>query len=126
MAGERRSYKANQIYRDPSWRKVDKEGVMRMHPEDAKAFEFSKGATAICESANGSIQVIIEIDDTVRKGMVTLPHGYGLRYQDSAPIGPELNKLTSSDWCDPFSRTPFHKYVPVRITTAKVELEGSN
>ncbi|WP_320819074.1 molybdopterin-dependent oxidoreductase [Thalassolituus sp.] len=126
MAGERRSYNANQIYRDPSWRKVDKEGVMRMHPEDAKAFEFSKGATAICESANGSIQVIIEIDDTVRKGMVTLPHGYGLRYQDSAPIGPELNKLTSSDWCDPFSRTPFHKYVPVRITTAKVELEGSN
>jgi anaerobic selenocysteine-containing dehydrogenase len=51
----------------------------------------------------------------VRPGMVTLPHGYGMRFKGSAPIGPELNRLTDSEHCDPLSRTPFHKHVPVRI-----------
>ncbi len=115
MAGERRSYNANQIYRDPKWRKVDPHGAMRMHPEDANRLELTDGAQAICESENGQIPVFIEIDDSVRQGMVTLPHGYGMRYKDSAPIGPELNRLTSSSHCDPLSKTPFHKHVPVRI-----------
>ncbi|MDE2420577.1 MAG: molybdopterin-dependent oxidoreductase [Gammaproteobacteria bacterium] len=115
MAGERRSYNANQIYRDPKWRKVDPHGSMRMHPEDASRLELTDGAQAICESENGQIPVFIEIDDSVRQGMVTLPHGYGMRYKDSAPIGPELNRLTSSSHCDPLSKTPFHKHVPVRI-----------
>lgn len=35
----------------------------------------------------------------------TLPHGYGMRYRGSAPIGPELNRLTRSDHCDPLTRT---------------------
>src|SRR6185436_8382190 len=36
IAGERRSYNANQIFRDPAWRKADREGAMRMHPDDAR------------------------------------------------------------------------------------------
>lgn len=115
MAGERRSYNANQIYRDPAWRKVDPHGAMRMHPEDAAALELADGGKALCTSANGTIEAVVEIDDSVRRGMVTMPHGYGVRYKDSAPIGPELNKLTGSGHCDPFSRTPYHKYVPIHI-----------
>lgn len=115
MAGERRSYNANQIYRDPAWRKVDPHGAMRMHPQDAEVLGLASGDWAYCRSRQGAIKVVIEIDDSVRTGMVTLPHGYGMRYKDSAPIGPELNKLTSADHCDPLSRTPFHKYVPVAI-----------
>ncbi len=115
MAGERRSYNANQIYRDPAWRKVDPHGAMRMHPEDAERLGLADGEKATCTSERDSIEVVIEIDDAVRTGMVTLPHGYGMRYRDSAPIGPELNRLTSSTHCDPLSRTPFHKYVPVHI-----------
>jgi anaerobic selenocysteine-containing dehydrogenase len=115
MAGERRTYNANQIYRDPAWRKVDKEGVMRMHPDDAALLDMANGAHASCRSVRGEIQVIIQIDDTVRPGVVTLPHGYGMRFRDSAPLGPQINVLTSSGHCDPFSKTPFHKYVPVHI-----------
>lgn len=120
MAGERRSYNANQIYRDPGWRKVDPHGSMRMHPEDASSLQISDGGKAVCESAHGKIEVVVEIDDSVRRGMVTLPHGYGMRYQGSEPIGPELNRLTASDHCDPLSRTPFHKYVPVHIRALEV------
>ena len=116
MAGERRSYNANQIYRDPKWRKVDPHGAMRMHPDDAAVLGLKDGDAAECQSAQANIDVVIELDDSVRRGMVTLPHGYGMRYQDSAPIGPQLNRLTTGNWCDPLSRTPFHKFVPVRVS----------
>lgn len=115
MAGERRSYNANQIYRDPAWRKIDPHGAMRMHPEDALALELADGDNAVCSSERGNIPVVIEIDECVRRGVVTLPHGYGMRYKNSAPVGPELNRLTSASHCDPLTRTPFHKYVPVHI-----------
>ena len=115
MAGERRGYNANQIYRDPAWRKVDPHGAMRMHPDDAAALELVDGESAVCTSERASIEVVIQVDDSVRRGMVTLPHGYGQRYNGSAPIGPELNRLTSGGHCDAISRTPFHKYVPVHI-----------
>lgn len=118
MAGERRSYNANQIYRDPAWRKIDPHGAMRMHPEDAAALSLAEGAAAVCESDTGRINVVIEHDDAVRRGTVTLPHGYGMRFRGSAPIGPELNRLTRSDHCDPLTRTPYHKYVPVRVLVA--------
>lgn len=115
VAGERRSYNANQIYRDPAWRKVDPHGAMRMNPDDAAALGLADGARALCRSASAEIEVVIEHDDGLRRGMVTLPHGYGMRYRGGAPIGPELNRLTSASHCDPFTRTPFHKYVPVSI-----------
>ena len=42
LAGERRSYNANQIYRDPAWRKVDAEGRLRMNPHDAADFVWKQ------------------------------------------------------------------------------------
>lgn len=123
-AGERRSYNANQIYRDPAWRKTDSQGAMRIHPEDAASLGLSEGDAARCTSAHGEIPIVIEIDDAMRRGMVSLPHGYGIRYRDEPPLGPELNRLTSKDDCDPLSRTPYHKYLPVRISKA-VELTVS-
>lgn len=116
LAGERRAYNANQIFRDPAWRKVDRDGAMRMHPDDARALGLADGSRARCTSATGSIEVTIEVDDSVRTGMVTLPHGYGMRYQGGAPLGPEINRLTASEHCDPLARTPYHKHVPVTIT----------
>lgn len=115
MAGERRSYNANQIYRDPAWRKVDPHGALRLHPEDAVMLRVADGERVTCTSARDSIEVVVEVDDSVRRGMVTLPHGYGQRYQGGPAIGPELNRLTSGDHCDPLSRTPYHKYVPVHL-----------
>jgi anaerobic selenocysteine-containing dehydrogenase len=115
MAGERRIYNANQIYRDAAWRKVDTQGAMRMHPDDAEMLGIAKGATVICESSGGRITAVVELDKGLRRNVVTLPNGYGLRFQNKEPVGPQLNMLTSSDHCDPLTKTPFHKYVPIRI-----------
>jgi len=115
LAGERRAYNANQIFRDPAWRKVDAAGAMRMHPDDARALGLGDGAKAICTSDRGELEVTIEIDDALRTGMVTLPHGYGMRYRGGDPVGPQINRLTASEHCDPLARTPYHKHVPVSV-----------
>jgi anaerobic selenocysteine-containing dehydrogenase len=118
IAGERRSYNANQIFRDPAWRRVDPHGAMRMHPDDARARGLADGARAICTSETGEIEVTVELDDALRPGVAILPHGYGMRYRGGEPIGPQINRLTASHHCDPLARTPYHKHVPVSVRAA--------
>ena len=115
MAGERRGYNANQIYRNPAWRKTDQKGTMRMHPEDAQELEISEGSEVICESERGSIKVFVALDNSVRRKVVTLPNGYGVSYKGNKPEGPELNMLTKGNHCEPFTKTPYHKHLPVKI-----------
>jgi anaerobic selenocysteine-containing dehydrogenase len=115
MAGERRSYNANQIYRNPEWRKIDKNGTMRIHPEDAAEIGIANGTEVVCSSAIGSLNVFVEIDETVRRKVVTLPNGYGLKYKNGEPSGPQLNLITPGNHCDPLTKTPFHKYLPVKL-----------
>jgi len=117
IAGERRAYNANTIYRAPEWRRQDADGALRMHPEDANALGLVDGARARLSSARGEIDVTVAHYDAIRRGVVTLPHGYGMRYDGGPPAGPELNRLTSAAHCDPVARTPFHKFVPVRISS---------
>lgn len=120
MAGERRGYNANQIYRNPAWRKTDQKGSLRMHPEDAQELAITSGAEVICESERGSIHVFVELDNSVRRKVVTLPNGYGFSYKDNKPEGPELNMLTASNHCEPFTKTPYHKYLRVKISKAEI------
>ncbi len=126
MAGERRAYNANQVLRDPAWRKVDPHGALRMHPDDARERGLGSGARAVCTSDTGEIEVTIELDEGLRRGMVALPHGYGMRYRGGAPLGPEVNRLTSGDHCDPIARTPFHKHVPVRVRAVDRDSMGNH
>ncbi|MEM7535012.1 MAG: molybdopterin dinucleotide binding domain-containing protein [Chloroflexota bacterium] len=120
-AGERREYNANQIYRTPEWRRNDPDGALRISPVDAEAVGVTDGGKAMCASMRGSIEVVVMIDPAQRPGFVSLPHGHGFTYPDLeteelVQHGPRVNELTSSDWCDPIAKTPYHKYVPVRVT----------
>ncbi|MFO1399291.1 MAG: molybdopterin dinucleotide binding domain-containing protein, partial [Burkholderiales bacterium] len=121
-AGERRSYNANQIYRDPAWRKGDRRGALRIHPDDARDLGMAEGETVRCESDRAALDVCLEFDDGLRRGVLALPHGYGMRYAGGEPLGPCINRLTGSDHCDPFTRTPYHKYVPVSLARRAVDV----
>lgn len=120
VAGERRSYNANTIYRDPQWRKSDADGALKIHSADAASLQLTDGSWARCESKRGAAIVRVEINDSLQPGMVTLPHGYGLEYplEDGKRqrTGAYINELTSAEDRDPIAGTPFHKFVPVRIT----------
>ncbi len=122
IAGERRAYNANLIYRDPAWRKTDAEGALQIHPDDARQLGLSDGGAAICASPRGSLPVQVQITDAVRPGLVTLPNGYGSEHRGAdgrrRAAGPAINLLTDAAWRDPISFTPLHKYVRVRLRAA--------
>ncbi len=125
IAGERRAYNANQIFRDPAWRRNDPHGALRMHPADAKARGLADGARARCTTATGTIEVVVELDDGLRPGLAIVPHGYGMRYGNAEPAGPQINRLTASEHCDPLARTPYHKHVAVKVEAVPARGHGS-
>ena len=126
-AGERRDYNANQIVRNPEFRRNDHDGALRIHPDDAAEAGVVDGGQAWCESHTASIEVKVAFDPAQSRGFVSLPHGYGVEYPDlqteeMVQHGPRINLLTSSLHCDPIAKTPYHKYVPVRVVPVKGDL----
>lgn len=118
-AGERRSFTANTIMRDPSWRKKDPEGALRLSVADAEELGIESGARIRVTTAGGTAVAVAEVNPTMQSGHIALPNGLGLRY---APAGgdPEVtgvapNELTTTDWKDPIAGTPWHKHVPARL-----------
>lgn len=118
-AGERRSFTANTIMRDPAWRKRDAEGALRLSPTDASAAGVGTGDRVRITTAGGTAVAVAEVDETMMAGHIALPNGLGLRY---SPAGgdPELtgvapNELTTTEWRDPIAGTPWHKHVPARV-----------
>jgi anaerobic selenocysteine-containing dehydrogenase len=118
VAGQRRSYNANQIFRTPAWRKNDPDGALRIHSDDIAALGATNGGWMAVETRTGRIVVRVEADDSLRRGVVALPHGYGQAYPEGEGrviVGPRLNIITSSEDCDPIAATPHHKNVQVRL-----------
>ena len=116
-AGERRSSTANTIYRDPSWRKNDQQGALRVSPADAERFGLDAGERARVTTKRGSAVAVVEVTDVMRDGHISLPNGLGLgRNGDgSDAVGVAPNELTSSDDRDWFAGTPLHKHVRARV-----------
>lgn len=117
--GERRAYTANDIFRDPSWRKRDADGALRVSVEDAQVLGLADGGRARITTAAGSAESTIEITETMLPGHAALPNGFGLDYTDDdgqlRTPGVAPNALTSTRWRDPYAGTPWHKHVPARI-----------
>ena len=123
-AGERRAYTANDIFRDPTWRKRDADGALRVSLEDAEALGLVHGARARITTAAGSAEASVEISEAMLPGHASLPNGFGLDFVDGegqAHVpGVAPNALTSSDWRDAYAGTPWHKHVPARIEAVPV------
>lgn len=121
-AGERRAYTANDIIRDPSWRKRDVDGALRVSPADAEALGLVDGGRARITTAAGYAEATVEISDAMLPGHASLPNGYGVDFVDGkggAEVpGVAPNALTSSSWRDAYAGTPWHKHVPARIEKA--------
>lgn len=124
IAGDRRSYNAGAILRDPDWRKKDREGALMIHPKDAATIGVRDGESVRVVSETGSLVTEVTLSDAVPQGLVSMPTGYGMDYPEGAdprrsrPWGPGANLLTSSGHCDPLTKTPLHKNVPVRLEKA--------
>src|SRR5439155_14259887 len=69
-AGERRSFTANTIIRDPSWRKKDASGALRMSASDAAALGVASGDAVRLTTKRGSVVVGVEVSDAMQAGHV--------------------------------------------------------
>ena len=118
MAGERRNYSANTIFRDGAWRRKDRSGYLRISPDDAQRLGVDAGSNVRITTRRGSAVAAVEITERMLPGHVSLPNGYGLDNQDGGREGVAMNELTSLDDRDRFAGTPHHKYVPARIEAA--------
>jgi anaerobic selenocysteine-containing dehydrogenase len=121
--GERRSYTANDIFRDPGWRKRDADGALRVSVDDATRIGLVDGGRARVTTARASAEATVEVSEAMLAGHASLPNGFGLDYTsedgDTVVPGVAPNSLTSSDWRDEFAGTPWHKHVPARIEAVR-------
>jgi anaerobic selenocysteine-containing dehydrogenase len=118
-AGERRSWTANTIFRDPRWRKKDADGALRVSPADATRLGLRDGGRARLTTKRGSVEATVEVSEMMQPGHVSLPNGLGCTYPDEAgrPRRPGVapNELTASEDRDAIAGTPWHKHVPARL-----------
>jgi len=118
-AGERRSFTANTIIRNPDWRRKDRAGALRIHPDDAKRVGVGDGGRVRITTRAGSAETAVEISDRMQPGHVSLPNGLGLDFPgaggDAVVTGVAPNELTRSEDRDWFAGTPWHKYTPARV-----------
>jgi anaerobic selenocysteine-containing dehydrogenase len=117
-AGERRSFTANTIIRDPQWRKKDAEGALRINPDDAAALGVATGECVRLVTRRDAVTVPVEISASMQRGHIALPNGLGLGYGDHGVTGVAPNELTATGDRDPFVGTPWHKHVPARLERA--------
>ncbi|MEU6046104.1 molybdopterin-dependent oxidoreductase [Streptomyces griseus] len=98
--------------------------TLQIHPDDAARLGLVDGATARIESSGGGIEAPTEITDTVRSGVVSLPHGWGHNRPGTrmsvaaADPGANVNQLLDGTLLDPLSGTAVLNAIPVSITPA--------
>jgi anaerobic selenocysteine-containing dehydrogenase len=118
-AGERRSFTANTIMRNPGWRKKDAAGALRMSPGDARRLGVANGGRVRISTRRGSAEVPVEVSDRMQPGHVSLPNGLGLDFPDASgaavATGVAPNELTRSEDRDWLAGTPWHKSTPARV-----------
>lgn len=98
--------------------------TLLIHPDDAIRCQLTDGATAQVTSRAGSLEVPVEITDSVMAGVVSLPHGWGhdrpgsrLSVAEERP-GVNSNVLLPADFLDVPSGNVAVNGVPVRVVPA--------
>lgn len=114
-AGERRSFTANTIIRDPDWRRKDAAGALRISPTDAAGLGVATCEKVRLTTRRGSVVVRVEVSEAMQAGHLSLPNGMGLDGTVDLHGGVATNELTETGAQDPFVGTPFHKFVPARV-----------
>lgn len=119
-AGQRRMFNANQIFRDPAWRRDDRDGALLINSSDLDELGVESGDWIAVESTVGRVVARCKADNSMRRGQLALPHGFGQAYPaadgERLTNGPRINLLTESGNRDPIAGTPYHKHVAVRLS----------
>ncbi|MFD9786793.1 molybdopterin oxidoreductase family protein [[Kitasatospora] papulosa] len=99
--------------------------TLQIHPDDAARIGLADGDTARITAAGGEVEAFAEITDSVRTGVVSLPHGWGhsrpgtrMSVAGDDP-GVNVNQLLDGALLDPLSGTAVLNAVPVAVTPSR-------
>ena len=95
--------------------------TMQIHPEDAEKLGLHDGAPARVTSAVGEVTVPVEISDTMMRGVISIPHGWGhdlpgisMKVAEKHP-GVNSNILADESQIDRLSGNAVLNGIPVTI-----------
>ncbi|MFG2575500.1 molybdopterin oxidoreductase family protein [Streptomyces sp. NPDC048481] len=97
--------------------------TLHIHPEDAERLGVRDGAPVRIKGAGGEVTAPAEVTDGVRRGVVSLPHGWGhdrpgTRLSHAATVpGVNVNQLLDGSLLDPLSGNAVLNGVPVDVAT---------
>ncbi|MFF9063020.1 molybdopterin oxidoreductase family protein [Streptomyces sp. NPDC014882] len=96
--------------------------TVQVHPEDAERLGLRDGQPVRVKGAGGEVTVPAEVTDGVRRGVVSIPHGWGhdrpgtrLGHAGADP-GVNVNQLLDGSLLDPLSGNAVLNGVPVELT----------
>ncbi|WP_105975370.1 molybdopterin oxidoreductase family protein [Streptomyces geranii] len=102
--------------------------TLHIHPEDAARLGVEDGAAVRIKGAGGEVVAPAEITDVVRRGVVSLPHGWGhdrpgtrLGHAAVDP-GVNVNQLLDGSLLDPLSGNAVLNGVPIELAPAGTTL----
>ncbi|MFJ9965561.1 molybdopterin oxidoreductase family protein [Streptomyces avermitilis] len=96
--------------------------TLHIHPEDAERLGLTDGAPVRVRGAGGAVTAPVEVTDGIRRGVVSLPHGWGhdrpgTRMSHAAlDPGVNVNQLLDGSLLDPLSGNAVLNGVPVELT----------
>ncbi|MEW2415630.1 molybdopterin-dependent oxidoreductase [Streptomyces sp. NPDC046866] len=96
--------------------------TLQVNPQDADRLGLTEGGRARVTAEGGSLEVPVEVTDTVRAGVVSLPHGWGHDREGvrltvaAAEPGANVNQLLDGSRLDPLSGTAVLNGFPVALT----------
>ena len=98
--------------------------TLQVHPDDADRLGLADGANARVTSRVGTLAAPVEVTDSIRPGVVSLPHGWGhdlpgveMAVAGKRP-GVNVNLLTDGAELDPLSGNAVLNGIPVEVTPA--------
>jgi anaerobic selenocysteine-containing dehydrogenase len=98
--------------------------TLQVHPDDAASLGLVDGAAATVTSRVGSVNAPVEVTESIRPGVVSLPHGWGhdvpgTRMRVAAEhAGVNSNVLSDDKAIDPLSGTSVLNGIPVEVRAA--------
>jgi anaerobic selenocysteine-containing dehydrogenase len=105
--------------------------TLQVHPDDAANLGLTDGGNAEVASRVGKLVAPVEVTDTIRPGVVSLPHGWGHDLAGArlgvarAHAGVNSNLLTDEDQIDPLSGNAVLNGIPVTVQPHLDELRPS-
>jgi anaerobic selenocysteine-containing dehydrogenase len=99
-----------------------------MHPDDLVRLGLKTGDVVQLESHHGTIFAIVEAEETLRPGIVSMSHAFGDLPRDGADfrlVGSNTSQLTSvADDFDRYSGMPRMSALPIKVTPMQIDCDS--